>query len=117
MSNSIQTYADLARAGMSSRELEAGALLKAAGKLQAALQSGEDGDRKEALTHNRRLWTVLYSAVTEPASPLPEAIRANIVALANFVFSQTLQAIASPSAEPLDRLIALNKEIAAGLRS
>lgn len=116
MSQAIRTYADFARAGMSPRDLEAGALLKAAGKLQAALNSGEDVAREEALAHNRRLWTVLYAAVADPGSPLPADIRSNIASLATYVFNQTMQAGAHPSSETLDRLIALNKDIAAGLR-
>lgn len=117
MSQALKTYAELARAGMSQRELEAGALLNAAHRLATAQQSGDAQARDEAIGHNRRLWTVLFAAVSAPSSPLPAALRANIATLANFVFRSSLQPASDPAGDPIERLITINRDLAAGLRN
>jgi flagellar protein FlaF len=116
MSQAIQTYATLAKAGMPIRDLEASALLKAAGNLQSAMTSNSEEAREAALTHNRRLWTVFAAAAADAASGLPEELRASILTLSNFVFNQSIKAIATRSTDAFDGLIAINRELAAGLR-
>jgi len=116
MSYAAKTYATFAKAGMSQRDLEASALLKSASALQAALLIEGDRAREAALTNNRRLWAVFAAAAEDEASPLPADMRANLLSLANMVFSLTLQAIATKASEPLNALINVNRELAAGLR-
>lgn len=116
MSQALKTYTEFARAGKSQRELEAGALLNAAGKLAAAQQSGDAQARDEAIGHNRRLWAVLFSAVNAPSSPLPAELRANIASLANFVFRSSLLPANDDAGDPIERLISINRDLAAGLR-
>ena len=71
----------------------------------------------EALTLNRRLWTILMTGVTEEGNPLPDEIKSNIVNLANFIFRHTIALTWEPRREGLDVLININCNIAAGLRT
>lgn len=70
-----------------------------------------------ALTFNRKLWTVLATAATNPEHPLPDAIRVNIASLANFIFNHTMSILAEPRPERLGVLVSINREVAAGLRA
>lgn len=119
MSHAARQYAATARSGMSPRETEASALLKAAARLQAAREQESPGAAPfaAALDHNRRLWTILLASVGDPASPLPSALRGNVLILANFVLNHSLAVTAEPAADKLDCLIAINRELAAGLRA
>ena len=71
----------------------------------------------EALTLNRRLWTVLFSAVTSEESQLPLEIKNNIANLGHFIFKHTIALTFEPRREGLDVLININCNIAAGLRA
>lgn len=119
MNHAARSYADSARTAMPPRELEASALIKAAARLQSvadgwpATRDGLD----EAVTHNRRLWTILAGAVADEASPLPENVKASVGALANFVFNQSIHLMVDPAPQQLSTLVLINREIAAGLRS
>lgn len=109
----------MAQATHSPRELEAAILMKAAARLQAIRDdwSGKCSDLDEALTYNRKLWTVLVSSATEAANPLPAAIKQNVANLGIFVFNHTIALIGEPRPERLGVLITINREVAAGLRS
>lgn len=119
MSRANLAYAQTHLAGHNPRELEASALLKAAARLQAVSETASPGSSEydAALTHNRRLWSIFAGAVSDPASPLPEVMKGQILSLANFIFNQTIRATAEPSAEALKSLIAINRELSAGLRN
>lgn len=119
MSFAARQYAQTATAAMSPRELEASALLKAAARLQAATQLPvPDADAIQgALDHNRRLWTIFAGSVSDPASTLPDEIRARVLALADFVFNHTLVAQGRKEPASLNVLVRINRELAAGLRS
>ena len=119
MSNSpASRYATSARNGLTPREIEAGALLKSAARLQAAAANYYPGSTEydAALTHNRRLWSILATSVSAPASPLPDPLKAQILALANFIFNRSIIATGAPAAQKLKSLIDINLELAAGLR-
>ena len=111
-------YAKTARATQSPRELEASVLLRAAQRLQAAVDSwSPDGpELREALNFNRRLWTILSTSVTEPDNPLPAPIKANIAQLAAVIFQRTLAVLAEPAPEKLALLVRINRDVASGLR-
>lgn len=120
MHHATNAYARTAQAALSPREAEAAVLIKAATRLQAA-QNGWTGGRGdaafgEALTFNRRVWTLLATAATEADSPLPAEVKHSMGRLGAFVFTQTLAALAEPAPEKLSPLISINREIAAGLR-
>lgn len=109
----------MAQATHSPRELEAAILMKAAARLQAIRDdwAGKRPDLDDALTYNRKLWTVLVSSATEAANPLPAAIKQNVANLGIFVFNHTIALIGEPRPERLGVLITINRELAAGLRS
>jgi flagellar protein FlaF len=114
MKSAAQAYGNVANQTSNPRELEASLLLDAASKLQAATKSlGEPLNR--ALSHNRKLWTLLMSAVTSKDNPLDIRIRQNIANLGLFVCKQTINAQLDPKPANLAPLIAINRELAAGL--
>ncbi|MGX1742784.1 flagellar biosynthesis regulator FlaF [Bosea sp. NPDC055353] len=121
MQNGFNAYAAAAKTAqsvVSPRELEASLLIKAATRLQAVADDWETRGRDidEALTYNRRLWTLLVSAMIAEDNPLPVGIKTNILGLANFIFNQTFKISADPQPQGLGALISINREIAAGLR-
>lgn len=121
MQSGFNAYAAASKAAQnvqSPRELEAGLLLKAASRLQMIVDDwgARSGDLDDALTYNRRLWTLLVSAVVAEDNPLPVEIKRNILGLANFIFNRTFQVAAAPEPQALAALVNINREIAAGLR-
>ncbi|HEY5797171.1 MAG TPA: flagellar biosynthesis regulator FlaF [Bosea sp. (in: a-proteobacteria)] len=122
MQHGFNAYASAARANqavVSPRELEASLLIKAAARLQAVSDdwSLAQRDLDEALSYNRKLWTLLVSAVVAEDNPLPVGIKTNILSLANFIFNQTFRIAANPAPEGLRVLVGINRDIAAGLRN
>jgi flagellar biosynthesis activator protein FlaF len=118
MQQAATAYTKVAQATQSPRELEAAILMKAATRLQA-IRDDWDGRRRElfeALTYNRKLWTVLVSSTTEADNPLPVGIKQNVANLGIFIFNHTLAVMTQPTPERLAILIDINREIAAGLR-
>ena len=121
MQHGFNAYASAAKSAQSTvppRELEASLLIKAATRLQSI---SDDWDMRkneldEALAYNRKLWTLLVSAVIAEDNPLPVGIKQNILALANFIFNRTFQISAEPQAQHLTVLVGINRDIAAGLR-
>lgn len=118
MQQAANAYAKVAQATQSPRELEATILMKAATKLQYLRDDWESrkDDLDEALTYNRKLWTILVSSVTRPENPLPLEIKQNIANLGIFIFNHTVRIMAEPREERLGVLININRELAAGLR-
>lgn len=121
MQNGFNAYAAAAKTAqsvVSPRELEASLLIKAATRLQAVADDWSLREREldEALTYNRRLWTLLVSAVIAEDNPLPVGIKTNILSLANFIFNQTFKISADPQPQSLGVLVNINRDIAAGLR-
>lgn len=117
MQSAAQAYGSVAKQIANPRQLEAQLLLKAASRLQAVQDdwNSRRQDLGDVLLYNRKLWTVLVSAVTEDSHPLPAAIRQNVANLGLFVFKQTLDLTLEPRPERLKTLIHINREIAAGL--
>jgi flagellar protein FlaF len=121
MQHGFNAYASAARtaqATVSPRELEASLLIKAATRLQAVADDwhGRARDLDEALNYNRKLWTLLVSAVIAEDNPLPIGIKQNILALANFIFNHTFRIAADPQPQSVGVLVSINRDIAAGLR-
>jgi flagellar protein FlaF len=121
MQNGFNAYAAAAKTAqsvVSPRELEASLLIKAATRLQAVADDWVAREREfdEVLTYNRRLWTLLVSAVIAEDNPLPVGIKQNILGLANFIFNHTFKLAADPQPQGLGILININRDIAAGLR-
>jgi flagellar protein FlaF len=118
MLKGANAYARTAQVTQSPRELEANLLMKAASRLQNIKDDWEvrQPELDEALTYNRKLWTILATAATETGSPLPKQIRQNIGNLAIFIFKRTVEMMFEPKPEGLAALININRQIAEGLR-
>ncbi len=116
--NAYASAAKSAQATVSPRELEASLLIKAATRLQSMADDwdGRRHDLDDALAYNRKLWTLLVSAVIAEDNPLPVGIKQNILALANFIFNHTFQMISDPQQHRLGVLVTINRDVAAGLR-
>jgi flagellar protein FlaF len=113
-----QAYGKSNKLGLSGRTLEARVFTQAAQQLQDAITSSQHNARDsrdkvlEALRYNNRLWTIVQAAVSDPASPLPQEVRANLMSLSLFVDQRTREAIADPAPDLLDALIDINRNIA-----
>ena len=116
--NAYAAAAKSAQSVVSPRDLEASLLIKAATRLQSVADDWSNREREldEALTYNRKLWTLLVSAVIAEDNPLPVGIKQNILGLANFIFNQTIMIAANPQPTALGALVSINRDIAAGLR-
>lgn len=104
------------------RCLEAAVLLKAANKLQQALDEwdripdhGDFSPLTEALRYNQRLWTVLQVDLASEDSPLPPELRRSMFILSRYVDRCTFQLLASPDRNRVATLIQINRNLAAGL--
>lgn len=117
MHHATQAYGKVAKQTSSPRDLEADLLLKAAAQLQAISDNWDTKAREVdgALLYNRRLWSILVTAVTEQANPLPAQVRQNVANLGIFVMNHTMSLMAEPKREKLGTLITINRELAAGL--
>jgi len=70
--------------------------------------------RIDALDWNRRVWTVLGSACSDPENALPESLRAAIISLSIWVGKHTSQVIRRR--EEIEPLIEVNRMVMQGLR-
>lgn len=115
--NQVSGYAKNDVAGMNEAELEIRALIKTASALNKVKENWEESkdELSQALDKNRRLWSILASAMKEEDCPQPKEIRQNILNLASFVFKRTVDIIAKPEPQKLSILIDINMNIARGL--
>jgi len=118
----IDAYKSVDKVTMSGRDVEAEVLSKAAIKLKAC-QDNWDIDQKEretglkqALDYNQRIWTIFQGELSSDNNPLPVEIRRDLLRLSAFIDKRTLELTAFPEKEKLNILIAINQNIAAGLR-
>jgi len=117
MNYASKAYAKIAKETAGPRDLEATLLLKAAAKLQAVHDSWPDkpAGLHDALTYNRRLWTVLIDALIRDDNKLPATVRDNLKKLGMFVMGETFALMTSPKPNHLKSIIKINRGIAAGL--
>ncbi len=99
------------------RQTEAYALVEIARRMDTARQNTESSrdELVEVYQLNWRLWTIFQSELSSPESQLPDEIKINMLQLANFVDSHTLQHMKDPTPEGLDVLININRQVGAGL--
>ncbi len=118
LTHAAETYARVAAATASPRELEASLLLKAAARLQAVHDSWRDKPTglNDAVLYNRRLWTVFIDAVNRDDNKLPAAVRRNLLRLGLYIMGETYSLMTEPKPEHLQSIIKINRGIAAGLR-
>ena len=118
MQPGIQAYAKTQSLALSQRDLEARALLRAASKLQAIKENWDPSVAhiEDALSHNRKVWTIFLASASEPDCQLPPDVRKNVIGLGRFVINQCMRILFEPDRSKLDLLIDINQNIAAGLR-
>ena len=118
MQNGAKAYGKVARASVNQRALEADLLLTAASQLQAIHDAWDARrcDLDQALQFNRKLWTIFLTEATSKNNPLPAEIRQNVANLGLFVIKHTMSMLSNPKPAQLGSLIAINRELAAGLR-
>lgn len=117
MSTGVQAYARTAQITASPRDIEAQALLKAARKLQDVMTKWHESDEglTDALIFNRKLWSIFVSDAMRDENPESIEIRRNIANIGIFVLTQCAALQLKPEIEPLNSLIEINRNIAAGL--
>lgn len=114
-----QKYSETELSGLSQSELETRALIRTAAALNMVKENWESkkDELPQALEKNRRLWTIIASAMHEPDCPQPEEVKRNIINLSYFIFKKTnsIMADTEPTPESLNILIDINMNIARGL--
>lgn len=113
-----QAYLRTQQTTASPRELEASLLIKAAARLQSIRDDWGMAREQldDAVTYNRKLWTILATSATRGDNPLPQDVKNNVANLAAFIFSHSMRILSDPTPEKLSTLISINANIAAGLR-
>ncbi len=98
----------------SERSIEYQAFAQATTALTKAARTPEDvAGLADAIHKNRRLWNVLARDVLEDGNQLPEALRANIFSISQFVMRHS--ALVLKTEAKADVLIDINKTIMRGL--
>ena len=110
--NAVGGYVQNEIAGMGEAELNTASALNS---VKENWDTKEKDALNKALDKNRRLWSILASAMQEDDCPQPLEIKQNIINLANFVFKRTTEIIAKPEPQKLEILITINMNIARGL--
>ncbi|NJO56155.1 MAG: hypothetical protein HC834_07145, partial [Rhodospirillales bacterium] len=85
--------------------------------MKTAHEANDPEAMQAAARLNWRLWTIFQSELLDPHCPVPDEVRLNILSLARFVDSRTLDFLSDPAAEKLSALISINRELAGGLYS
>jgi len=113
----LRKYSNTEVSSMGQVELESRAFIRVASSLNAIREhwDSEQENLMDALEKNRRLWTIIASAMKEDDCPQPVEVRKNILNLALFVFRRTIDIISEPKPESLNILININMNIAKGL--
>lgn len=118
MQSAAQAYSKVATQTSSPRELEADLLLKAAARLQAVVEKWDgkkSNEYHDALSYNRRLWVILFSAVSSADNPLPREARQSVANLGLFIFNETVKLTTEPDRDKVVSLVDINRQVAAGL--
>lgn len=117
---SLRTYETVSKATQSGREIEAAVLTKAAVKLKKCQDNWDAQDRddrlEEALKYNQRVWSIFQSELSRDNHELPRKLRLDILRLAAFIDKRIFETMAFPEPDKLDIVIAINNNLAAGLR-
>ncbi|MBQ8436678.1 MAG: flagellar biosynthesis regulator FlaF [Alphaproteobacteria bacterium] len=115
--DNVQRYSNNEVNSLNQAELETRALIKAASALNAIKENWNNrvGELDDALERNRKLWTIIVSAMQEDSCPQPKEVRANIINLGLFIFKRTMDIMIEPKPESLNVLIDINMNIAKGL--
>jgi len=113
---SLQAYQQAATRAESPRETEYRLFAQVTLALMEAAKC-EPTDvrgRIDALDWNRRMWSVLGTACSDPGNALPDQLRASIISLSIWVGKHTSQVIRRQ--EEIEPLIEVNRMVMQGLR-
>lgn len=112
---SVTAYQKAAQKNEEPRQVELRAFAHATrGLIEAAkMSNSEIGRRAEALSANRRLWTLLASDCAAEGNGLSAELRAQIISLSIFVDKQSRAVIREN--ESFDVLIDINRTVMEGL--
>ena len=115
--DNLQQYSNNEMNSLNQIELESRALIRTASALNVIKENWEarHNELDEALEKNRKLWTIIVSAMQDNGCPQPQAVRANIINLGMFIFKRTVSIMVDPTPESLGVLIDINMNIAKGL--
>ena len=115
--DNLQRYSNNEVNSLNQVELETRALIKSASALNAIKENWDSriGELTDALERNRKLWTIIVSAMQESDCMQPQSVRSNIINLGLFIFKRTLDIMIEPKPESLNVLIDINMNIAKGL--
>jgi flagellar protein FlaF len=115
-----EAYSSAQHATLSGREAEAAVLMKGAALLRHVQSHWSAPDRDHALDsalrYNQRLWTFFQVALLDEANPLPQQVKEGVLRLSAFVDRRIFDVLAFPVSDKLDILIAINTNVAAGLK-
>ena len=118
--NPLKAYQNVESATLDGRSLEASLLIKSAARLAAVQQNWDAPGREEmldeSLRYNLRLWTVFQSEMANKDNPIPMEIKRNLLSLSAFIDKRTFETISYPDPAKIVILIAINRNIAAGLQ-
>ena len=119
-SGQAEAYSKAQYASLTDRELEAAVLMKAAALLRHAQAQWASAQRDrlldEALRFNQRIWTFFQVSLADPENRLPDAIKARVLTLSAYVDRRIFEVMAFPEPDKLSVLIAINTNLAAGLK-
>lgn len=97
------------------RETEAWALTEAARRIAESQRRQDEAAFLDAMRLNWRLWTLFQAELAGGDTQLPPQVRQNMLSLCNFVDKTTVEIIADPVPQKADILVAINRQLAAGL--
>ena len=119
MPHIADAYSSVEKITASGRQLEASALFRAARALQLAQDQwgapGAEQKLDEALKLNQRLWTFFQSELAASDNPLPPELKWQLLKLVEFIDRRTFEIMAFPAPDKVGILVAINRNIAAGL--
>jgi flagellar protein FlaF len=70
----------------------------------------------EALKYNQRIWSIFQSELSRDDHEIPKKLRLDILRLAAYIDRRIFETMAFPAPEKLNIVIAINNNLAAGLR-
>jgi flagellar biosynthesis activator protein FlaF len=95
---------------------EAWALIEAARRMaEATTAENAKESMRETLRLNWRLWTIFQAELSGEESTVPDEVRVNMLTLCKFIDQHTVDAIRKPTAEKIETLVNINRNIAGGL--
>jgi flagellar protein FlaF len=118
-------YEQVQRETLEGRELEASVLFRGAQKLNQCARDwrqGRTGDFQEkladALEFNQKVWSFLQVELGNPANPMPEKLRLNLLQLGKFIDKRIFAVFAGTGTpEDLLSIARINEQIGAGLQA